>query len=226
MSTDQNSGGNTPTGSESPRFVPLVPEKTNLAEMTIRAVILGLVMTVILGAANAYLGLKAGMTIAATYPAAIIGMAVLRIFKGSILEENIARTVGSIGESIAAGAIFTIPAFLMAGCWSDFATPEAWARSSALMIVGGLLGIFFVTLLRRVMVEDPELPFPESTAAAEIHKAGQKGLGAAMDLIQAMVLAWGSTWPALRSSSPHRGISLSASALARALSVWGIRREP
>jgi putative OPT family oligopeptide transporter len=188
MSSDLNTGGNTPTGGGPPRFVPFVPEKTNLAEMTLRAVIIGLVMTVILGAANAYLGLKAGMTIAATYPAAIIGMAVLRLFKGSILEENIARTVGSIGESIAAGAVFTIPAFLMAGCWSDFSSPAAWARSSALMIVGGFLGIFFVTLLRRVMVEDPELPFPESTAAAEIHKAGQKGLGAAMDLIQAMIV--------------------------------------
>ena len=81
-------------------------------------------MTVILGAANAYLGLRAGMTIAATYPAAIIGMAVLRLFKGSILEENIARTIGSIGESIAAGAVFTIPAFLIAGCWST--SPRPW----------------------------------------------------------------------------------------------------
>lgn len=191
MSTDPNTPGDTPTGSAPRRFVPFVPENTNLREMTLRAVILGLVMTVILGAANAYLGLRAGMTIAATYPAAIIGMAVLRLFKGSILEENIARTVGSIGESIAAGAIFTLPAFVMAGCWSDFSSPEAWAKSSALMIIGGFLGIFFVTLLRRVMVEDPDLPFPESTAAGEIHKAGQKGLGAAMDLIQAMIVGAG-----------------------------------
>jgi putative OPT family oligopeptide transporter len=187
MSTDPNTG-NTSPGSASSRFVPVVPEKTNLPEMTVRAVLLGLILTVILGAANAYLGLRAGMTIAATYPAAIIGMAVLRLFKGSILEENIARTVGSIGESIAAGAVFTIPAFFIAGCWSDFSTTEAWARSSALMIVGGFLGIFFVTLLRRVMVEDRDLPFPESTAAAEIHKAGQRGLGAAMDLIWGMIV--------------------------------------
>ena len=96
--------------------------------------------------------------------------------------------MGSIGESIAAGAVFTIPGFFIAGCWSDFSTTEAWARSSALMIVGGFLGIFFVTLLRRVMVEDRDLPFPESTAAAEIHKAGQRGLGAAMDLIWGMIV--------------------------------------
>jgi putative OPT family oligopeptide transporter len=191
MSTDPNSGGKIPSGNEPKRFTPFVPEKTNMAEMTLRAVIIGLVMTVILGAANAYLGLRAGMTIAATYPAAIIGMAVLRLFKGSILEENIARTIGSIGESIAAGAIFTIPAFLIAGCWNKFDTFEAWAQSSALMIVGGFLGIFFVTLLRRVMVEDRDLPFPESTAAAEIHKAGQRGLGAAMDLVWAMVIGAG-----------------------------------
>jgi putative OPT family oligopeptide transporter len=191
MSSDPNTPGNTPTDSPPRRFVPFVPEKTNLREMTLRAVILGLVMTVILGAANAYLGLKAGMTIAATYPAAIIGMAVLRLFKGSILEENIARTVGSIGESIAAGAVFTLPAFVIAHCWTSFSGPMAWAKSSALMIVGGFLGIFFVTLLRRVMVEDPELPFPESIAASEIHKAGQKGLGAAMDLVWAMFVGAG-----------------------------------
>jgi putative OPT family oligopeptide transporter len=167
-------------------FRPFVPERTNLRELTLRALVLGLVMTVILGAANAYLGLRAGMTIAATYPAAIIGMAVLRILRGSILEENIARTVGSIGESIAAGAIFTIPAFVISGAWGDFSSPMAYARSTALMIVGGLLGIFFVTLLRRVMVEDKDLPFPESVAAAEIHKAGQKGMGAAKNLFQAM----------------------------------------
>ena len=127
MSTDPKADGNTPKDGAPRRFVPFVPEITNLKEMTLRAVILGLVMTVILGAANAYLGLKAGMTIAATYPAAIIGMAVLRLFKGSILEENIARTVGLIGESIAAGAVFTIPAFYIAEYWTDFSTAEAWA---------------------------------------------------------------------------------------------------
>ena len=152
-----------------------VPEKTDLREFTFRAVLLGLLMTVVLGAANAYLGLRAGMTIAATYPAAVIGMAVLRLCKGSILEENIARTVGSIGESVAAGAIFTIPAFVISGAWRSFDSPEAYWKSTALMLVGGVLGILFVTLLRRVMVEDPELPFPESVAASQIHIAGQQG---------------------------------------------------
>lgn len=168
------------------KYQPYVPADKPMAEFTVRAVLLGLIMTVVLGAANAYLGLRAGQTIAATYPAAVIGMAVLRIFRGSILEENMARTVGSIGESVAAGAIFTIPAFVIVGAWSKFDTFEAWWQSSALMLVGGVLGILFVTLLRRVMVEDPELPYPESSAAAEIHKAGQRGADAAKTLFQAM----------------------------------------
>jgi len=165
---------------------PFVPADMKMTEFTMRAVVLGLVMTVILGAANAYLGLRAGQTIAATYPAAVISMAVLRLFRGSILEENMARTVGSIGESVAAGAIFTIPAFVIVGAWQKFDSFEAYWQSSALMLVGGTLGILFVTLLRRVMVEDPELPFPESRAAAEIHKAGQRGADAARTLFQAM----------------------------------------
>jgi putative OPT family oligopeptide transporter len=165
-----------------------VPETTDMKEFTFRAVLLGLVMTVILGAANAYLGLKAGMTIAATYPAAVIAMAVLRIFRGSILEENMARTVGSIGESVAAGAIFTIPAFVMSGSWQNFQSFEAYWKSTVLMLVGGALGILFVTLLRRVMVNDPDLPYPESVAASEIHKAGQQGSAAAKLLFQNMGL--------------------------------------
>src|SRR5665647_3378136 len=118
-------------------FRPYVPEDMPMREFTFRAVLLGLIMTVVLGAANAYLGLRAGMTIAATYPAAVIAMAVLRLRKGSILEENIARTVGSIGESVAAGAIFTIPAFVISKAWPAFDTPEAYWQSSILMLVGG-----------------------------------------------------------------------------------------
>ena len=158
-----------------------------MREFTIRAVVLGLVMSVILGAANAYLGLRAGVTIAATYPAAVISMAVLRALRsGTILEENLARTAGSIGESVAAGAIFTLPAFMIAGAWPSFDTPDAYWKSTALMVVGGVLGVLFVSLMRRVMVEDPELPFPESTAAAEIHKAGQAGASAAKYLFYNM----------------------------------------
>src|SRR5512142_472349 len=177
-----------PTHTQEPAFRSLVSDDTTMREFTARALVLGLIMCVILGAANAYLGLRAGMTIAATYPAAVIGMAVLRLMRGSVLEENLARTVGSIGESVAAGAAFTIPAFVILGYW-QFKPESLWHEytvASALMILGGILGILFVTIIRRVMVEDPGLPFPESVAASEIHKAGQRGSAAAMQLFRAM----------------------------------------
>jgi putative OPT family oligopeptide transporter len=167
---------------------PFVPEHVQMTEFTYRAVLLGLVMTVILGAANAYLGLRAGVTIAATYPAAVISMAVLRLLKGSILEENLARTAGSIGESVAAGAIFTIPAFAIAGAWPSFAPEDAYWKSTALMVLGSFLGVLFISLVRRVMVEDRELPYPESVAAGEIHKAGQRGARSAKFLFANMGL--------------------------------------
>jgi putative OPT family oligopeptide transporter len=167
-------------------YKPFVPHHLTMTEFTFRAVIPGLFMTIILGAANAYLGLKAGQTIAATYPAAVISMALMRLWRGSILEENIARTAGSIGESVAAGAVFTLPAFLIAGVWPSFAPEDAYWKSTALMVVGGVLGVLFCSLIRRVMVEDKTLPFPESVAASEIHKAGQLGASAAKHLFRSM----------------------------------------
>src|SRR5216684_90639 len=174
--------GNPVTAESGPgpkKHIPFVPENMEMKEFTLRAVLLGLLMTIVLGAANAYLGLRAGITIAATYPAAVIAMAAMRAWKGSLLEENIARTAGSIGEGIAAGAIFTIPAFLIAKAWPSFRPGDAYWKSTALIMVGSVLGVLFISLVRRVMVEDPELPFPESVAASEIHKAGQRGAEAA-----------------------------------------------
>ena len=165
-----------------------VPHDSTMREFSIPALLIGLLMCVVLGAANAYLGLKAGMTIAATYPAAVIGMALLRLKKGTILEENYARTVGSIGESVAAGAIFTIPAFVIGGVWKEFWSPQHYFEASAILLIGGIVGILFVTVLRRVMVEDRELKFPESVAAGEIHKAGQGGQTGAKFLFWAMGL--------------------------------------
>lgn len=154
----------------------------NPREFTLRALLLGLFMAVVLGAANAYLGIRAGQTVAATFPAAVVAMVVIRgLFRGSLLEENIARTTASVGEALAAGAIFTLPAFLMAGAWEEF----HYLESTLLMLVGGLLGILFVVILRRSMVNDPELPFPESVAAAEIHRAGE-GRGGGRLLFQMM----------------------------------------
>ena len=155
-------------------FVPFVSSETRMSEFTGRALVLGIFLAMLMGAANAYLGLKAGMTIAATYTAAVIGMAVIKAMKGSILEENFARTVGSIGGNIASGAIFTLPAFFIADVWIPFFTWEHYLISTAALIVAGVLGIMFVALIRRAMVDDAELPFPESIAAAEIHKSAQK----------------------------------------------------
>ncbi len=165
-------------------FKPYVPAEQAMKEISFKAILLGIIMAIILGAANAYLGLLVGMTVAATFPAAVIAMAVLKIFKGTILEENLARTTGAVGEALAAGAIFTIPAFLMTGVWEKFDL----VKSTLLMLVGGILGVFFIILVRRTLVEDAELPFPESVACAEMVKAGQKGGSNAAYMFWAMGL--------------------------------------
>ncbi len=169
-------------------FKPFVPEKTTLREFTFKAAFLGILMAIVLGAANAYLGLKAGMTVAATFPAAVVAMAFLRIFKGSILEENIARTTASVGEALVAGAIFTLPAFFLAGVWEEFGGVVHYLEATAIMLVGGVIGVLFVTLLRKIMVEEASLPYPESVAAAEIHKAGRTGGTGAKYLFGSMLI--------------------------------------
>jgi putative OPT family oligopeptide transporter len=166
-------------------FKPYVPAKTELAEFTPKAIILGVLMAIVLGAANAYLGMKAGLTVAATFPAAVVAMAALRGLKGTILEENIARTTASVGEALVAGAIFTIPAFVISGVWD---TLHYW-ESTFIMLIGGTLGVLFIIVLRRTLVEEAELPFPESVAAAEIVKAGQGGQTGAGYVFAAMGLA-------------------------------------
>lgn len=171
--------------------VPYVPSQTNLAEFTSKAILLGIIMAVVLGAANAYLGLKAGLTISATFPAAVIAIAAFRspFLRGSVLEQNIARTTASVGEALVAGAIFTIPAFVMVEMdgqrlWQHF---NYW-ETSAILLVGGLLGILFVILLRRTLVVDAGLPFPESFACYEIVRAGQKGESGANYVFGAMAV--------------------------------------
>lgn len=162
-------------------------------EFTLRVVLLGVFMAAFMGAANAYLGLKAGMTIAATYTTAVVGMAVIKAFKGTLLEENLARTIGSIGGNIATGAIFTLPAFFIAGIWLPFYQPSHYLTATLILAAGGVLGIMFVTVTRRVLVADKDLPFPESVAAAEIHKAGQGGAAGTSHLLAGMGLGAGFT---------------------------------
>ena len=165
-------------------YRPYISQEQSMKEISFKAIFLGIIMAIVLGAANAYLGLMVGMTVAATFPAAVIAMAVLRPFKGTILEENFARTTGAVGEALAAGAIFTIPAFLMTGVWTKF----DFVKSSMLMLVGGILGVFLITLIRRTLVEDADLPFPESVACAEMVKIGQKAGSGASYMFWAMGL--------------------------------------
>ncbi|MFQ5648832.1 MAG: OPT family oligopeptide transporter [bacterium] len=170
-----------------PDFKPFVPADSDLKEFTFKAVFLGVVMAVVLGAANAYLGMKAGLTVAATFPAAVVAMAALRGFKGTILEENVARTTASVGEALVAGAIFTIPAFVLSGVWENLM--DHLLEGAMIMLIGGSLGVMFIVLLRKTMVEEANLPYPESVAAAEIVKAGQGGATGAIYVFGAMGLS-------------------------------------
>jgi putative OPT family oligopeptide transporter len=162
-------------------FKPYVPADSREPEFTIKAVLTGIILAAVFGSANAYLGMKAGQTVAATIPAAVIAIALFRLpfFRGGVLEQNLTRTAASVGEALVAGAIFTIPAFMMVNVggqrlWTDLRS-HFWV-GTLILLAGGLLGVFFIIILRRPLcVESYDLPFPESTAAAEIVKAGQQG---------------------------------------------------
>ena len=143
-----------------------------------KAVGLGIFLAFVFGAANAYLGMRAGQTVAATIPAAVIAMALFRIpaFRGGILEQNITRTAASVGEALVAGAIFTIPAFMMVEIdgqrlWTNLRA-HYW-EATLVLLVGGLIGVFFIILLRKPLCVDAPLPWPESVASYEIVKAGE-----------------------------------------------------
>jgi putative OPT family oligopeptide transporter len=175
-------------------FEPYVKPNQKMAEVTLQAVVLGVLLSVVFGVANAYLGLKVGMTVCASIPAAVISMAVLRgIFKrGTVLENNIVQTIGSTGESLAAGVIFTIPAFFI---WNQTIPGFSHKISNLdiifLALLGGALGILFMIPLRRYLVEREhgKLKFPEGTACSEIIKAGDEGGGKAKTVFAGLGLA-------------------------------------
>ncbi len=148
---------------------PLVPASITLPEITVKAVALSVILAAVLAAANAYLGLFAGMTVSASIPAAVASMAILRLFRRSnILENNIVQTAASSGEALAAGVIFTIPALLLVGYWSEF---DYW-QTVLIAAVGGLLGVLFTIPLRRALIVTARLRFPEGLATAEVLKVG------------------------------------------------------
>ncbi len=152
--------------------VPYIPATESPREITIRALVLGAVLSAVLAGANAYLGLKVGMTVSASIPAAVISMAILRMFRDSnILENNIVQTSASAGESLAAGVIFTFPALITLQYWQGF----DFLSTSMIALFGGLLGVFFTIPLRRALILEAKLQFPEGTATAEVLKAGTEG---------------------------------------------------
>lgn len=158
--------------SSSPDDAPYIPASQSLAEITTKAVVLGLVLSAVLAGANAYLGLKVGLTVSASIPAAVISMAVLRMFRESnILENNIVQTAASAGESLAAGVIFTIPALVMLNYWTDF----QFLPTMAIALCGGILGVMFTIPLRRALIIEARLKFPEGVATGEVLKAGTEG---------------------------------------------------
>lgn len=165
--------------SEKNTFKPFIPSEKIMPELTVVSVILGLLLAVIFGAANAYLGLRVGMTISASIPAAVISMGIVRIIlrRNSILENNMVQTIGSAGESLAAGAIFTIPAlFMWAAENPEVSAPSFW-NITIIALLGGILGVLFMIPLRAALIveEHGTLPFPEGTACAEVLLAGEEG---------------------------------------------------
>ncbi|MGH7257052.1 MAG: OPT family oligopeptide transporter, partial [Nitrospiraceae bacterium] len=154
---------------KSPSSEPVVPASINLPEITPKAIVLAVVLSALLAGANAYLGLFAGMTVSASIPAAVLSMSILRFFRQTnILENNIVQTAASSGEALAAGVIFTIPALLLIGYWDSF---NYW-QTCVVSLVGGLLGVLFTIPLRRALIVDAALRFPEGVATAEVLKVG------------------------------------------------------
>ncbi|MBC2179080.1 oligopeptide transporter, OPT family [Listeria booriae] len=163
------------------KFQPYIPASKSLPELTVTAIVLGIILSILFGAANAYLGLKVGLTVSASIPAAVISMGILRgIFRrDSILENNIVQTMTTAGEALGAGAVFTIPALFMMG------VEIKQIMLVFIVLTGGFLGVFMMVPLRRMLIvnEHETLPYPEGTACAEVLKTGEKGGGAQAKLV-------------------------------------------
>ena len=159
-------------------FKPYIPAEKVTPEITVTSIVMGILLAIIFGAANAYLGLRVGMTVSASIPAAVIAMGVIRVImkKNSILESNIVQTVGSAGESVAAGAIFTLPALFLWAAEGKMDKPDLF-EITIIALLGGLLGVFFMIPLRNALIvrEHGTLPYPEGTACAEVLLAGEEG---------------------------------------------------
>jgi len=150
--------------SDRENFQSFIPAERTIPELTVRAILIGVLLAIILGAANAYLGLYAGMTVSAIIPGAVLALALLRPFNGTILEVNLATMGASAGECIAAGVIFTIPALVLLGVWTEI----NYLETTLISLLGGLLGVLWMVPLRRALVVQTDLPFPEGVAVAAV----------------------------------------------------------
>ncbi len=173
-------------------FKPYVPAEKVTAELTVTSIIMGVLLAVVFGAANAYLGLRVGMTVSASIPAAVIAMGVIRILlrRNSILESNLVQTIGSAGESLAAGTIFTLPALFLWASEGKMDKPDL-LEITLIALIGGLLGVFFMIPLRNALIvkEHGTLPYPEGTACAEVLLAGENGGSSASTVFAGMGFA-------------------------------------
>ncbi len=182
---------------------PYIDSNTSLPEITVKAIILGAILSIVLSAANAYFGLFAGLTVSASIPAAVISMALLKVFKNSnILENNLVQTSASAGESLAAGVIFTMPALVIMGYWEEF----NYFETMAIAMCGGVLGVLFTIPLRNALIVKEKLKFPEGVATAEVLKTGEEGgkavkylvwgslIGGLFKLGDSAINLWNGTW--------------------------------
>ncbi|MBQ2986216.1 MAG: oligopeptide transporter, OPT family [Tyzzerella sp.] len=173
-------------------FKPYIPAEKITPELTVTSIVMGIILAVIFGAANAYLGLRVGMTVSASIPAAVISMGVIRVImkKNSILESNIVQTIGSAGESLAAGAIFTLPALFLWAAEGVMEKPGI-IEITTIALLGGLLGVFFMVPLRNALIvkEHGILPYPEGQACAEVLLAGEEGGANATTVFAGMGIA-------------------------------------
>src|SRR5262245_13398918 len=153
---------------------PYIPASKTLPELTAGVIILGCLLSVILAGANAYLGMFAGMTVSASVPAAVISMGIFRALRsGNILQNNAVQTAAASGEGLAAGVIFTLPALILLGVWKKF----SYVETTLIAGFGGVLGVLFTIPLRRALIIDQPLQFPEGVATAEVLKVGAQGGG-------------------------------------------------
>ncbi|MCK5301133.1 MAG: OPT/YSL family transporter, partial [Thermoplasmatales archaeon] len=145
-------------------FKTFIPSEIIIPELTVKAVLVGAFLAIVLGSANAYFGLYAGMTVSAAIPGAVIAFALLKPLKGTILEVNIGMMGAAAGTALAAGVIFTIPAMLILGAWTEI----HYIETTLVAILGGILGVLWMVSLRRALIIKTDLPFPEGVAVAAV----------------------------------------------------------